>query len=469
MSSNNWYGIVAIENDENKVLPFDYPYAQPAGIVQGEDAANRMMAQLEAMGCFAVKKEGLGFAGALERVQAACKMRGLPKDMLIAAREQGPFCVQPGYSPADYTTQVRPKDASWVEEFPAYYAEVEQRPKTDPSRTVAVFGVRPADLWPSKDEKSVLMRYQRSEWWAPYDDIYSELENFAREGELYVVTDETQGAAQLGHWATTALKHEYSEVYSDVYVTFEGCERAWNAQLPVFSADDFGRELDAADWVHYMHEAPGDGGNLPRSEFKNACQAKHRDMSAICGAGVCTTIYGTATVPALPGRPLDFAAITAGLTAAGRQGIYSMDELAAAREGADVRIGQAQGKVNALTSEMDAAQARLDAFAEIAAQRPGGEFGNYIAEAQGKVDEIAGALGVANEELSVAKAARGDFDKIEKAALCCDMGAAMKSLGAKARKRPTVAAYGEKARIRRAVPTVKLQPQRAETNRKHQV
>lgn len=469
MSSNTWYGIVAYDNEENKVLPFDYPYPQPVGIVQGDDALAQMKNQIRAMGCTPVVKDSLTPLSALNRIHQSCRMRALPMDVLLAAAEQGPICVQPGYTPSDYAAQVRPRDLSWVDQYPAYYTELAQMPKTEPARTVAVFGVRPADLWPSKDEKSVMMRYQRAEWWSAYDDIYAELENFAREGELYVVTDETQGAAQLGHWAATALKREYGGVYSSVFATFDGCERAWNNQLPVFSADDFGKELDTADWKEFVCRAPEDGGNLPRSEYKDACQDKHSRMSKICGAGVCTTIYGTAAVPALPDRPLDFAAITAGLTAAGRQGIYSMDELAAARTGVDGRIGQAQGKVNALTSEMDAAQARLAAFTEIAAQRPGGEFGNYIIEAQDKVDEIARALSVANEELSAAKTARGDFDKIEKAALSCDMGAAMASLGAKARKRPTVAAYGEKARIRRAVPTVKLQPQRAETNRKYQV
>ena len=469
MSSNTWYGIVAYDNEENKALPFDYPYSQPVGIVQGDDAVAQMKRQIIDMGCTPVVKKGMAPISVLNLIHKACRMRALPMDVLLAAPEQGPLCVQPGYIPSDYTARARPKDLSWIEGYPAYFSELAQMPKTDPSRTVAVFGARPADLWPSKDEKSVLMRYRRSEWWAPYDDIYSELEKFAREGELYVVTDETQGAAQLGHWAATALKREYGEVYTSVFATFEGCERAWNNQLPVFSADDFSKEVEAADWVRFIREAPEGGGNLPRSEFKTACQEKHKDMSDICGIGICATIYGTATVPALPDRPLDFAAITAGLTAAGRQEIYSIDELAAARIGVDGRIEQAQGKVNALTSEMDAAQARLDAFTEIAAQRPGGEFGNYIIEAQDKVDKIAAALGVANEELSVAKAARGDFDKIEKAALSCDMGAAMESLGAKARKRPTMAAYGEKARIRRAVPTVKLQPQHAETNRKHQV
>lgn len=466
MSINTWYAVTVYDNDENRALPFSYDHPQPAGVVRGEYALGQLIAQVESLGCTAVKKAAMSAQHATELVGQTCRMF-LSEDTLLTASEQGPLCTQPGYNPAYYAKHVRPSDATWVtEDF-----EVNPLKREDlvEPRTVAVFGARPADLWPSKDEKSVSMRYQRSEWWSAFDDIYSELEALADKSDLVVVTDETQGAAQLGYWASTALKREYYNVSSELYITFDGCERAWNNQLPVFSVGDFEKELATADKVNRIHEPPQDGGNLPRDVYKEVCQKKHAQMSEGCVDGVCLTIYGTAAVPALPGVPLDFNAIMAGLTAAGRQGVYSMDELAQARAGVDGRIEQAQGKVNAISSQMDAARARLDAFVEIAAQRPGGEYLNYIEDAQEKVDELTVALAAAQEELSAAKGARSDFSKIDKAALCCDMGAAMESLGVKARKRPTVAAYGEKARIYREVPTVKLQPRQADATRQHQV
>ncbi len=435
-----------------------YKYASPAGVVFGLEAKARVRAMAQAAGgTIASKAVDMSPSSGFDLLEGMCRMTNLPRAFLDPEKEL-PLCLRPGFDPYEYSAHRTPPDQSWVEESSWTYAEV--RPPRESSRTVAVFGARPADLYPGRDDSSKVKRYQRKEYQKMLVDIKRELRHFADEGTTIVVTDETQGAAQLGHWAAEALKREDYDMYNDVYVTFDGCENSWKEGIACFSRNDFANERNCADELHFMHEPPTDGPNLPRDVYKQVCQQKHRTMAAISEAGICATIYGTARVPALPGVPLDFEAIKQGLTAAGRQDIYSLDDLAAARAGASAKIESANAKVQDVARDLTVAKTKLDTFEQLAEQsRAGGDDASYIKgcieTTRASVIALESKHAAAQEELKAAKGSFGDFDKIEAAARCCDMDAAMASLGSKAASRKTMAAYGEKAQVPRTVQAVK--------------
>lgn len=439
-----------------------YNAPEPAGIVYGTRERIQMVSAIQKavkaanVNSYRVEKFSASTPeDAMDWLEHICELHGLPRNMTDPSR---PICFQPDYVSARFESmrKARSNDESWVEDVSFSYNEPSQTKES----TVAIFGARPTDLY-SKDNES--LRYLRDGWQNMLEDIKAALRDLADQGVYTVVTDETQGAAQLGHWAAEALKREGYEMANDVYVSWQGVEDAWNKQSPVFSAGDFVCELECADNVTYLRDAP-ENGRLPYSEYRALNESKMQSMSARAGFGICATAYGTATVAAAPGQTLDMPAITAALTAAGRQQVYSLADVPAAHVAANAALAAATTQEKAIAGQLEQAKTKLEGFEFVAAQggetdRESTEFINEcLASARADVENIENRLSAAQGEVKQAKGALKDCDAIAKASQCCNIEAALSSLGNQARGRKTVAAYGEQAKEPRAVETVRLQP-----------